>query len=665
MRLRSILQLLAVVCTLALMGWSQTTPGEFTVISLPDTQNYSQYYPDIFMKQTQWIADHAAELNIKFVIGLGDIVNNGSDRTQYANADAAYRVLDSANIPYLAMLGNHDYKNATPSTRDTTVFNQYFGPARYAGKSYYRGGFPAGTNDNFYTTFEINGVKYVVLALEFIPRDSALQWAAGILAANMDKKAIVVTHGYLTPSGWRQGHCDGNSAESFGLTADNDAGSIWDKLLRKYPNVIMVMNGHDTGAARRQDLGQNGNLINQLVVDYQDWAMGGGGYLRIYTFKPALNQIDVKSYSPYYGTYLTDSNNQFSIPILNPGNVGTNGSINGLIRDQQSCAPLGGVTVTVNGTQTTTNSNGTYTISSIAGPTETVLATAPGKANDTQTIQVDPGKTAQLHFFMQSAGTSTGSVVVNSPANNSNVTSPVSIKATATSSVSAINTMLVYVENTLAYSTSGNTVNTAIDMTPGSHRITVQGADGNGTWYKNQVSVNVSQAASVTMTAPQNNATVTSPVQVTGSATAEDTIVAMQVYVDNQLKYQNAANTVNTSLAMSTGTHNLVLQAWDSKGGTYKTPATINVIAATGSVTMSSPANGATVSSPVNVIATATAPKGIVATQIYLDNKLVYDTPSSSTKTTLAMSKGSHLIVVKAWDSAGAAYSTSRTVNVN
>jgi hypothetical protein len=41
---------------------------------------------------------NAKALNVQFVLGLGDIVNNGSDRTQYANADASYRVLDNARF---------------------------------------------------------------------------------------------------------------------------------------------------------------------------------------------------------------------------------------------------------------------------------------------------------------------------------------------------------------------------------------------------------------------------------------------------------------------------------------------------------------------------------------------------------------------------------------
>src|SRR5947209_4746228 len=82
---------------------------DFSVIVLPDTQNYSQYYPQIFAAQTQWIAAQRDALNIQLVIGVGDIVNDGSSDAQWQNADAAVRTLDQAGIPYVMAIGNHDY----------------------------------------------------------------------------------------------------------------------------------------------------------------------------------------------------------------------------------------------------------------------------------------------------------------------------------------------------------------------------------------------------------------------------------------------------------------------------------------------------------------------------------------------------------------------------
>ena len=56
---------------------------DFTIVALPDTQHYSQSYPQIFNSQTQWIKDNVSALNIRLVLGEGDIVNGGGDIGQW------------------------------------------------------------------------------------------------------------------------------------------------------------------------------------------------------------------------------------------------------------------------------------------------------------------------------------------------------------------------------------------------------------------------------------------------------------------------------------------------------------------------------------------------------------------------------------------------------
>lgn len=84
-----------------------TTSEDFTIIALPDTQFYSRWYPTYFTAQTNWIAKNIAAMNIKMVLGLGDIVDGGGEPAQWANAVAAYNILDG-KVPYHATIGNHD-----------------------------------------------------------------------------------------------------------------------------------------------------------------------------------------------------------------------------------------------------------------------------------------------------------------------------------------------------------------------------------------------------------------------------------------------------------------------------------------------------------------------------------------------------------------------------
>lgn len=666
MRFTSSIRILVLLLAATVASMAQTSPGEFTVITLPDTQNYSEYYPQILTSQTQWIADNAKSLNIQFVLGLGDVVNDGSSTTQYANADTSYRILDTANIPYMAAIGNHDYQNAIPMTRNATVFNSYFGPARYAGKSYYQGNFPQGSNENFYGVFNVNGTNYLVMDLEFIPRDSALAWASNIIAQNQDKQVMIVTHGYLTPSGLRQGHCDGNSAEFFNLAGDNDADAMWSKLFSKYSNIIMVLNGHDTGYAYRQDLGQNGNLVNQIVTDYQDWADGGGGYLRIMTFKPASNQIAVTSYSPYYNKYLTDAGSQFTINITKDSTTATTGGVAGIVRNQSTCAAIPGVTVSTKGGQATSNSTGNYQTTAAPAVSQIVTAAATGWAANPETLKVDAGYTAQENYYMVPAGSATGAITINAPAAGTNVTSPVAINASGTSSAGAITTMEVYDSDTLAYTTSGSSINASVALTAGGHELTIQGSDAHGNWFKNIVNIVVQQTGSVTMTSPQNNQDVFSPISFTGSATSAPGITAIDIYEDGKLVYTTSKSSVNTTLTMTPGVHVVVMQAFDASGNIFKNSATITVNepVSASAISVDAPAQNASVASPVSIVASATAPSKITAMQVYEDNNLVYQTASASLNTSIAMTTGTHNLAIKAWDATGENSLVLRTITV-
>src|SRR5438445_4305640 len=150
---------------------SPTPADEFTIVALPDTQFYSSTYPQIFAAQTQWIANHVQDQNIKLVVGLGDIVDGGGDVTQWQNADAAVRLLDG-RVSYMMAIGNHDYDQNNPAgrTASTKNFNAFFGPGRYAGAAWYKGSFPAGSNENFYVVVYVKGRNYLIVLLEFAAR---------------------------------------------------------------------------------------------------------------------------------------------------------------------------------------------------------------------------------------------------------------------------------------------------------------------------------------------------------------------------------------------------------------------------------------------------------------------------------------------------------------
>ncbi len=84
-------------------------------------------------------------------------------------------------------------------------------------------------------------------------------------------------------------------------------------------------------------------------------------------------------------------------------------------------------------------------------------------------------------------------------------------------------------------------------------------------------------------------------------------------------------------------------------------------------VSVSSPANGATVHSPVQYTATATTTtcaKGVASMGVYVDNVLTYVSNGTSLNTTLTLNPGSYHTVVEEWDYCGGATYTPIDISV-
>jgi hypothetical protein len=97
------------------------SPPDFSIVLLPDTQNEAEFFPQVLDSQTQWMADNRSQLNIQAVLGLGDIVNDGTSPEQQGNADVAFRILDDAGVPYFLGIGNHDYDTGIKDDREQAV----------------------------------------------------------------------------------------------------------------------------------------------------------------------------------------------------------------------------------------------------------------------------------------------------------------------------------------------------------------------------------------------------------------------------------------------------------------------------------------------------------------------------------------------------------------
>jgi len=97
----------------------------------------------------------------------------------------------------------------------------------------------------------------------------------------------------------------------------------------------------------------------------------------------------------------------------------------------------------------------------------------------------------------------------------------------------------------------------------------------------NDLTASLTGTGGVTITTPDNNSTVTSPMQVTANVASGFTgpVKTMEVFRDNTLVYQGPGTTVNTSVTLSTGaTHNLTVLAL-KQNGNLEGSATVYVTA--------------------------------------------------------------------------------------
>jgi hypothetical protein len=289
----------------------------FRIVAVPDTQNYSMTYPQTFIDQITWIKNNRQSLNIVYVGHEGDIVNNSDQPTQWTNANNAISIYDTIpELPFGLAMGNHD-ENPNGSPSGTTEFNTYFPYTRYSGRSWY-GGHYGSNNDNHYILFSAGGMDFIAIHFQYDPAGpaAAMTWAGNLLQNQYpNRRAIVVAHSILeTTAAW------------------TTQGGIIYNALKVYPNLFLMLCGHNHGEAMRTDV-YNNRTVYSLLADYQDWTNGGNGYLRILEFVPADNAISVKTYSPTLAQYETDANSQFSLTYDMSGQFVELGMVSGVASD--------------------------------------------------------------------------------------------------------------------------------------------------------------------------------------------------------------------------------------------------------------------------------------------------------------------------------------------
>jgi hypothetical protein len=264
---------------------------------MPDTQMEVHEVADTrFRERSQWLADHAAALDLRYVTHTGDVVDwDTPDHAQTALAREALRPLETAGIPYSLSIGNHDTQATgvgggarDPSRtrvlqRDTSVFNSFFTATRYGAV---QGAFEPDKVDNIYSTFTAAKANWLVLNLELWPRVAAVTWARDVVASHPGHNVIIATHSYL--------EADASISTSSGY-GDTSPQYLYDNLVGVYPNVKLVFSGHAGLAAERVDVGVNGNKIVSYLQTFHSRTTNP---VRLVEVNTASGTISTRIYAP-------------------------------------------------------------------------------------------------------------------------------------------------------------------------------------------------------------------------------------------------------------------------------------------------------------------------------------------------------------------------------
>lgn len=296
----------------------------WSMVFIPDIQNLTTgKFTDTWLTMSDWIAENIETEKIKHVIGAGDTTWNNLE-SQYNRAMEGFNKF-IYDVSWSNMVGNHDYVWSA-TYRDSDMYQKYFGEEllqNSGSKDTYVGCYNDTPNaeghkttvENSYYRFSVNGVKWMILQLEYHPRTTVLKWAQDILEQYPLDNVILTTHGYISGTGAYIGesmtYIDASETGYLGTSTS----VIWETYLKNYSNIKYILCGHasnGTGAiATKEETNSNGDKVMALMVNAQDMDMGDNeapgyytnkalGMLGIFRFSKDGSQVALQWYAPQY-----------------------------------------------------------------------------------------------------------------------------------------------------------------------------------------------------------------------------------------------------------------------------------------------------------------------------------------------------------------------------
>jgi Calcineurin-like phosphoesterase len=300
--------------------------GTTTLVVLPDTQYYASCASRHFGDQVRWAAEQKTRRNVPLVLTLGDLTDRNTP-AEWAYIQSNLAPVQN-QLPFVLVTGNHDHSVGGTATDRVSLLQQYFPDAPGAAASVLAERLHAGDIENAYYRVPLAKTTLGVLALEWSPQAATVEWANRVLDRYAHDRVVVVTHAYLyfdsTRYDWEhKGKLQEWDPLSYGtgkgvpekqpraatLSPDDgyDGEMLWQDLVRRHAGIFLVLSGHvlANGTGVLSSRGDHGNLVHQVVVNYQMLEAGGLGYLRLIELLSSGKTLRMKSFSPTLKLFAT------------------------------------------------------------------------------------------------------------------------------------------------------------------------------------------------------------------------------------------------------------------------------------------------------------------------------------------------------------------------
>ena len=183
-------------------------------------------------------------------------------------------------------------------------------------------------------------------------------------------------------------------------------------------------------------------------------------------------------------------------------------------------------------------------------------------------------------------------------------------------------------------------------------------------------------AVGIAQCSPTAGSTVNSPVNFAIGAAAPEPIRKVELWADGHKKLEQFAGAfsnygfLNASVPLAAGSHRIVVIAsgWDnaqqSKVSTLNVSASSCSAPSSAGVHICSPASGSSVSSPVQVQATAKVTGTIANVQLWVDGVKKFTAPGNTLNASISLAAGTHRFAVLAVNTAGQKWETAVNATV-